>query len=226
MTLLPRFAAVAALLLSATVAHADALVDALRAEAAKTPVVAFERTTKVEQFSGKGPGYTVRVDRFNPRSSSWTLVSMDGRAPTPDQISKHREEVNALPIPGFHRLDEVLAGEPRRVTDAKGRQIYRWDSLKPGSFPTTGPDMSKSVAAEAFIEEIAGRPVIRELRIFAPAPFAVMTVAKVKGLNLISQYRNGTAGPPFMFAQASETDVTAPLGLGGKRKTLISYKPL
>lgn len=221
--------ALLALIALGTPARADPLLDRLRAEAARADARGFERTTREEKQTSKGPVLEVRVDRFDPKAAKgrrWTLISVDGREPTQRERAEHRKLVSAFPVPGFYRLSAILAGEPVRTTDAQGRTLYRWTSLPAGSMPTPGPDISASMAAEALIEKVAGRMTFRSVRLFAPKPFKVMSVAKVNRFDQINLYDQGTGGEPVLISQASETDISAPFGQGVQQKSRVIFRPL
>ncbi len=225
----PAPALLFAMLLLAAPARADTLLDRLRAEAARAEATGFERTTRAERMTDKGPQVSVQVDRFNPRAAAgeqWTLVSVDGRAPTSRQLVEHRKLVASLPVPGFYRLSAILAGEPVKTADAGGRVVYRWDRLPPDSLPTPGPDISARMAAEAVVEKVRGRPMFSRVRIYAPRPFPVMAVAKVKAFDLMNLYDADAGGLPMLVGQTSLTDISAPFGQGQKQRSEISFRPL
>lgn len=215
--------------LLATPAQADAILDRLRAEAARAEVNGFERTTREEKQTPKGPVIEVRVDRFDPREPAgrqWSLLSVNGRAPTKKQLAEHRKLVSSVPVPGFYRLSAILAGPPERSTDAQGRTHYRWTSLPPNSMPTPGPDISARMAAEAVVEKAGGRPFVRSVRLFAPRPFPVMSVAKVNSFDLQNYYGEGAGGTPVLVAQTGATDISAPFGQGVRQTSQTKFRPL
>jgi hypothetical protein len=210
-------------------ARADAILDRLRTEAARAEVRGFERTTREEKKTPKGPVTEVRVDRFDPRAAAgrqWTLLSVNGRAPTLKEQADHRKLVSSLPVPGFYRLSAILAGEPERRTDPQGRILYRWNSLPPGSMPTPGPDISTRMAAEAVVEKIGNRPVVRSVRLFAPRPFPVMSVAKVNAFDLQNYYSEAEGGTHVLVAQEGATDISAPFGQGVRQTSETKFRPL
>lgn len=226
--LVPLLAMLAALL-PALPARADTLLDMLRAEAARAEVKGFERTTREEKQTAKGPVVEVRVDRFDPKAPAgrqWTLLSVNGRAPTLKEQSEHRKLVSSLPVPGFYRLSAILAGTPERRVDAQGRILYRWNSLPPKSMPTPGPDISARMAAEAVVEKVGNRAVVRSVRLFAPKPFPVMAVAKVNAFDLQNFYGDGEGGTPVLISQAGETDISAPFGQGVRQTSQTKFRPL
>lgn len=215
--------------LPALPARADAILDRLRAEAARADIKGFERTTREEKQTAKGPVVEVRVDRFDPRAPAgrqWSLLLVNGRAPTLKEQSEHRKLVSSLPVPGFYRLSAILAGEPVRSVDSQGRILYRWNSLPPGSMPTPGPDISARMAAEAVVEKAGTRPVVRSVRLFAPRPFPVMAVAKVNAFDLQNYYSEGEGGTPVLMSQTGATDISAPFGQGVRQTSETRYRPL
>jgi hypothetical protein len=180
-------------------------------------------------MTAKGPVVEVRVDRFDPRAPAgrqWSLLSVNGRAPTRQEQADHRKLVSSLPVPGFYRLSAILAGEPERSVDAKGRILYRWNSLPPKSMPTPGPDISTRMAAEAIVEKSGNKPIVRSVRLFAPRPFPVMAVAKVNAFDLQNYYSEGEGGTPVLIAQTGATDISAPFGQGVRQTSETKFRPL
>ncbi len=210
-------------------ARADTILDLLRAEAARADVKGFERTTREEKQTAKGPVVEVKVDRFDPRAPEgrqWKLLSVNGREPTLKQQSDHRKLVSSLPVPGFYRLSTILAGTPERRVDGQGRIIYRWNSLPPKSMPTPGPDISTRMAAEAVVETVGNRPVVRSVRLFAPKPFPVMSVAKVNAFDLQNYYAEAEGGTHVLVSQSGATDISAPFGQGVRQTSQTKFRPL
>ncbi len=223
-----RIAAVFSLLLLAPAAWADPILDTIRAEAARAEVGGFERTTREEKLTEDGPVVTIRVDRFNPQApkdKQWTLMTVNGRPATRAESNEHKRRVSSYPVPGFYLLSAILAGEPIRTSDARGRTVYRWEKLPPGSLPTTGPDVSTQLAAEALVEKVSGKPMFTRVRIYAPQPFSFMAVAKMKAFDLVNMYQPGDGGKTMLVAQTSMTDISAPFGQGGRQVSQISFRP-
>ncbi|MGL6043938.1 MAG: hypothetical protein ACRC1J_08445 [Sandaracinobacteroides sp.] len=208
-------------------ARADAALQQILAESAGAPLPAIERTTRAELRAHPEKEPALVVDRFVPAGTSgrWTLVSVDGRKPTAKEAEAHRKG-NAAIVPGFHRLHKVLGGPPTRRTEADGRTIFLWSSLPEGAVVTPGGDISGKLSAEATLEQVGGKPLISEVRVFAAKPFKIRGIATMNSFNVVSLYRPGNGGLPFLTSQTSASDVDAPFGLGGKRRSQISFKPL
>lgn len=220
-------AALSLLLALAAAVQADPMLDRIRADSAKAPVVGFERTTKAELRADPAKEPALVVDRFTPTSATagtWTVVSVDGRKPTPAELEAHAKG-NGNP-PGFHNLHKLLSAEPTRRTEADGKITFFWNSLPKGSVITPGGDISSHISAEAVVENVGGKPAVREVRIYAAKPFRVKIVASINKFNVVSHYKSGANGSTFLTTQSTDTDVSAPMGLGGKRRSAVTFKPL
>lgn len=213
--------------LAAVPARADAWLEAVRAEAARMGPTAFERTSETTDRSG---GVVRRVERFMPTGSggqgAWTLVAVDGRPPTADERRRHAKEVAGLPPPGYWRLATILRGRVTLVRDAQGRTVHRIRPLPEGSIRTARGDISADVAADARIELVAGQPTVTSLRVFAPAPFSLMGVARMNRFEAQSRYERGPDGRPLLVEQASEAEVRVPVVGTFRQTTRQTYRPL
>ncbi len=226
MRLLPLLApALAAVALHAP-ARADAVLSKLLEEARATQPAGFERTTRFEQ-RGRDP--VVRVDRFDPRrpaGQQWSLVSVDGAPPTEEQRQQHARQVAGQPVPGFHRLHELLAGEPTSVDRQGSRIVYRWAALQRGAAPSgQGPDFSTRLSAEAHVETSGPRPVLQRVRVFAAQGFPVAAVARINAFEAVSDYRL-EGGVHRMTRQTTDVDARIPLRGAAVTRTLATFQPL
>jgi hypothetical protein len=225
--LVPAIFAVAALV--APAARADPVLQAILAQSAKAPVVGFERSMRAELRGDPEKEPASLVDRFVPKTASsgtWTLVSIDGRKPTAKEQETFSKNSADGVIPGFHRLHIVLGAPPSRRTEADGRTTYLWNSLPAGAVKTPGGDISARLSAEAQVEQVGGKPMISQVRIFAAKPFKIRGIATMHSFDVTSVYKPGAAGIPFLAAQTSASDVSAPFGMGGKRRSIVSFKPI
>jgi hypothetical protein len=82
------------------------------------------------------------------------------------------------------------------------------------------------MAAEAVVEKVGNRPVVRSVRLFAPKPFPVMSVAKVNVFDLQNYYSEAEGGVPVLVSQAGETDISAPFGQGVRQTSQTKFRPL
>ncbi|MFN7173258.1 MAG: hypothetical protein ACK4MT_00870, partial [Thermaurantiacus tibetensis] len=134
-----RAALLAAAALAAAPAAAAPEIEAIRAEVRAAGVYPFERTRTITDTRNGGTR-RVEVDRYDPakpEGQRWTLVSVDGRAPTEADRRAHARAVADQPIaPGPWRLDPLLAGPAHKVTRSGAKNVYAWPRLPKGSLPT------------------------------------------------------------------------------------------
>lgn len=216
-------AALSLMLVLSAAAQANGSLERVLADSAKATPVAFERTMRAEQRADPAKEPALVVDRFSPKGG-WTVVSVDGRKPTQKELEAHAKG-NSTP-PGFHNVHKLLANPPSSRAEKDGKAVYFWSSLPKGAVVTPGGDISANLSAEAIVDESGARPLLNEVRIFAAKPFRVKVVASINKFNVVSVYRPGANGATFLVAQASDTDVSAPMGMGGKRRSSASFKPL
>lgn len=213
-------------LLAASPARADAALEQLRAEARATAPAPFERTLRIEPADRPA---TVQVDRFDPRAPkerAWTLVSVDGRAPTEEEVRRHQRETSRQPVPGFHRLNELLAGPPTAIDRQGDRTVYRWQALSKGAVATAqGPDFSERLSAEAIVTGSDTRPRLAQVRIYAAQPFGIMGVARMNRFEAVSLYAS-EGDRHRLSRQTTEVDARIPIRGTQRQKTTATFRPL
>lgn len=208
-------------LLCVAATPAEQVRDRVLAEArAISPAtLAYDRTVNFTQAGGGEKATQTRVDRWDGRG--WTLLSVDGKPPTADDVAKHRKAASAAPVPGYQRL--TMLNGATATTDAQGRTILRMATLPPGSVITSGKDVSKQFTAEATIA--AGlRPYVQQLRSVARAPFRMMLVAKIESFVTVSDYRLD-GNTPRLVRQVADVRGSM-MGKDGTQRveTLFTYR--
>lgn len=222
---------VAAALL-ATVAspvRADAVVDAIRAEARSVGVYPFERTRTVSDTRSGGTR-RVEVDRYDParpEGQRWTLVSVNGKAPSDGDRKAHADFVAGQPIaPGPWRLDALLAGPDPKVARKGAETIYSWPKLPKGSLPIGKFDLTDKLAAEATVVDQGGKPTVTQVRIAAPEAFRVMMLAKIDSMKVTNDYARDERGRLILTRQETVQDATIPGRGKGVMRTEMTFRPL
>ncbi len=90
---------------------------------------AFTRTTRTEgKQNGKAEQH-VTVEKFDPTKSGaarWTLVSVDGAAPSADDLNQFQKQSAKRSVPGYHRLANYFGAPSTASTDARGRMVFRF----------------------------------------------------------------------------------------------------
>jgi hypothetical protein len=221
-------AAAAALVLVAP-ARADAVIDAIRAEAGALAPRPFERT-RIVRDTRDGDAPRTEVDRFDPkapRGQQWTLVSVDGRAPSEDERKAHAKFVNdQAVIPGPWRLDPLLAGPNPKVARDGETTTYNWSRLPKGSLPLSRFDLTSNLAAQATVADVGGKPTVTRLRIYAPEPFRVLAIARIERMTVESDYARGADGRLQLTRQVMVQDGNIPGRGKGTLRTEMRFRPL
>jgi hypothetical protein len=224
-----RVVAAVAAMLAAAPALADAVIDAIRAEAGRITPGPFERT-RIVRDTRDGDAPRAEVDRFDPKApkgQQWTLVSVNGRVPTADERKAHAKFVADQPVvPGVWRLDPLLAGPDPKVARSADASVYTWPRLPKGSLPLSRFDLTANLAAEASVEEVDGKPTVTKLRIFAPEPFRVLGIAKIERMTVESEYVRGLDGIPRLVRQTTVQDGNIPGRGKGTMRTEMRFRPL
>ncbi|WP_448585849.1 hypothetical protein [Thermaurantiacus sp.] len=222
-------AAAAALLAGSLPARADALLDAIRAEAAALKPGRFERTRTIRD-TREGNAPRVEVDRFDPHAPAgrqWVLLSVNGRPPTDEDRRAHARFVaDQRIVPGAWRLDPLLAGPDPSIRKAGGATIYSWPRLPKGALPLSRFDLTAHLAAEATVTEVGGRPTVTNLRIYAPRPFRVLAIARIDRMTVVSEYERGSEGALRLTRQTTEQTGTIPGRGSGTTHTEMTFRPL
>lgn len=214
-----RYAAL--LLLVPASAHADALQDQVLAgiRASRDTDFAFTRRMVIDR---NGAARTVFVHRFDPRrpaADRWTLVSVDGRTPSPKQIARNRKAKQ--PVPYYGELAKWFGAPATRTASAAGTVTYRFAQLPAGTFKLGSHDASPHTGAEAVVT--TGRtPFVSEVRLSSTKAFRMALVASVKSLSFRNHYRPAPDGRPV--PQDGSGDIAGSLlGKSGQIRTIVTY---
>jgi hypothetical protein len=219
---LPLFAA---LLLAAAPAD-DVRLEPLReaiisdARAADPAGMAFDRTTTAVR---RGPGIkekTVTVERWD--GTRWTLVSVNGKAPSASQFKSFRKATAASPVPGYHRLAALLAAASDVQVDGDGRRVLKIPVLPAGSVRTDNGDISSHLSGEAVIATNDGKPWIARLKVKARENFKLNLLIKVTGFEQTYDYRIGPDGKPRLASQTADSRGSM-FGFAGGQTDEVTY---
>lgn len=215
-----------ATMMVAAPASADVVLDQLRRDSLATPMTGFERTATT--IEGDKPA-VVRIDRFDPRArpgQQWTLVSVDGKPPGDEENKAYLRQIELQPIPGFHRLNSLVAGDPTAVERQGPRTVYRWKTLQKGAAPTgRGPDFSERLSAEAIVRTDGPRPVLEQVKVYAAESFSIAGVVRMNKFEALTRYQHGARGHQ-LASQLTQVDVRVPFRRGGAIRTEASFRPL
>ena len=197
---------IAAAFLCAFPAFAGALQDALvaQAEAIDEHAYAFTRTLRARQ----GDETKIIVERFDPRSQAdggWTLVSVDGRAPTTKERKGAAKRYADAYVPGYHRIAEWV-GQP--ATETAGGLSYA--SFSKDTFEIGPADASKKMAGTARLARRGDLVWIDQARFHLTKPMRIMLVAKLNRMDIVTDYKLLPGGDPVIARQVFEMSGSMP----------------
>ncbi len=217
------FAAVALFAFVAAAPAPDPLARQLLADsrAITEKSFGFERVEHLEASDGHKRETEVDVDRYDPAAKpSLTLVSVDGKPPTPKTSHDYWKNNEGRPVPNYGRVALLLAAA-RRV-DATH---YHVDEVPKTVMPGRGGMMARHLAADLTVDSSGARPFVSQTRLFAPEPFRMMLVAKIEKFEVINRYKPGADGRPRIVEQDFVLVGSGP-GMSGTQITHATFRPL
>lgn len=219
----PSFTALALIVLTAAAPAPDPLARQLLADsrAINEKSFGFERVEHLAANDGSKRETEVDVDRYDPAAKpSLTLVSVDGKPPTPKTSHDYWKNNAGKPVPNYGRVALLLAAA-RRV-DATH---YHVDQVPKSVLPGGGGMMARHLAADLTVDTSGARPFVSQTRLFAPEPFRMMLIAKVDKFEVINRYRPGADGRPRIVEQDFVLVGSGP-GMSGTQITHATFRPL
>lgn len=196
--------------------------DTIIAEAAslRPEGLTFDRASNAVRRGGGTTTTMTSVDRWNGKT--WTLISIGGNPPSREQRQTHARTVNAVPVPGYHRIAPLLAAATTSHTDGNGRTIWVIPVLPDGSVFTDSGDISSHLKAEARLARRGDRVWVDQLMITEREAFKMNMLIKVIGFAQTIDFELGSDGKPRQVAQASESTGTM-FGFPGGEKALVTF---
>jgi hypothetical protein len=186
---------------------------------------AFTRTVRAEQRAKSGESETTTVvERFDPTkppAQRWTLVSVNGRAPTDEEKADAAKRGSGGFVPSYGRIARWV-GAPAVRTQEGGRTAFRFAKLPKGTMQGNGPDISANLGALAVLGEGGTRPWIERVKLSSVKPFRMMMVAKVERMTFDTRYRLMPDGRPVIAEQSSET-VGSMMGRSGSQRSVTTF---
>lgn len=206
-------------------ALADALLDRLVAEARAVGPddFAWTRTLRSEQRSGDKLETRASVERYDPSRPAgqrWTLLSVDGRAPSDAELKDYSKAMVQAMVPNYGRLARYFGAGAQRAASG-GRTVYRATKLPKGALTIGKADLSAGAQAEATVAD-GPRPYVERLDIVSTKPMRMMLVAKVERLDATSRYKLMPDGRPVLAEQVSEMRGSM-MGRSGSLRTVAIF---
>jgi hypothetical protein len=185
---------------------------------------AFTRTMRSETISSGKTEKKVMVEKFDPTrpaDSRWTLVSIDGAAPSADELKNHQKEAaKRRVVPGYHRLAAYF-GAPATASKAGGKTVFRFGSLPKGAISVLDTDVSQNATAEASVSEANGTPFVEQVR-FTVKPMRVKLLMKIDKFETTARYGIGPGGKPILMEATSDMSGSG-MGREGTMRNTATY---
>ena len=186
---------------------------------------AYTRTVRVEAIEGDKKEESVIVDRWDPAKpleQRWTMISIDGKPPTPDQLKEFRKAVQKRRLAYYGRVAGYFAKPSTSTVDARGRTIFRFASLPKESVMVSDSDISENATGEVVFDKTGATPFIEEVRFTSTKPTRVKLIAKIERFEAMTRYRLMPDGKPVPIESVSDMTGSM-LGQQGHIHTRIAY---
>lgn len=188
-----------------TAAHADALRQQVlaAAKAMSSADFAFTVTSRQER-TGTAPSESVR--RYDPRrgADAWTLMKVDGRAPTEKERARLTKSARKGFVPGYLHLTDWFGAPATRIGTTPTSVTYRFAKLPKGSLMLGSHDASPVTTVDAVVNTAGRVPFVERARFSSTASFRMMMVVKVDRFSFVATNRLLPDGRPVSDAMAGE----------------------
>lgn len=206
--------------------NADALKQRILAQAQSMSAddYAFTRTVRTDAIAGGNTERTVNVEKYDPTkpaAARWTLVSVNGAAPSAEALKKFQKEAPKRRIPGYHRLAKYVGTKATTVRDEQGRTVLRYSSLPKDSVIVMDSDVSHNAVADVVVNDGNGERFAEQVRL-SVKPMRLKLVMKLNSMESTVRYRLGPEGKPLLVEQTSTMSGSG-LGQQGEMRTVASY---
>jgi hypothetical protein len=184
----------------------------------------FTRTVKSEQVSNGKTEQHVTVEKYDPTKSGdarWTLVSMDGAAPSADALTKYRKESAKRRVIGYYRLAKYIGTTSTNSTDAKGRTVFHFNSLPKDTAIVFDSDVSSNTSADVSVTEAGGTPFAEQVHL-SVRPTRIKLLMKLEHYESTQRYRLGPEGKPLLVEHTADMAGSG-MGQEGKVHQAITY---
>ena len=212
------------------IAAAESATDALKqrviehARTVSADDYSFTRTVRSTRVEGDKTIHRFEVERFDPTNAAqgWTLLSIDGRAPTAEELQKHSKSSPKRRLAHYGRVAEYFATPATSTTDAQGRTVYRFSALPPETVVVANVDISANTIVHATVNTNGPVPFVEQARFTLSKPTRVKVVAKLERFEATSRYRMMPDGKPVPVEHISNASGSL-LGKQGRVHSLLTY---
>jgi len=223
--LFTRFLAVT--FIAAAIAPIDARADALQGKllasikATRPDGYSFQRTLVIERSGAPRKVFVERYDPRRPTADRWSLVSVDGQAPSAKEVAQSRKAKRG-PTPSYAELAEWFGAPAARSDTTPGYATYHFARLPAGVLKIGSHDASPDTQAEALVNLKGATPYVERIRFVSTKGFRMMMVASIQSLDITGRYRLLPNGAPIPDGSASVMAGSL-LGKSGQMKTSVTF---
>jgi hypothetical protein len=186
-------------------AKADTLQQQVLA-AAKSVTPADFAFTQAVRIDRTGTSGREIVQRYDPRlgKAGWSLVKIDGRAPTPKEIKDSAKNAGRAPTASYARIADWFGAPATRIATTPTSVTYRFAKLPKGAIKMGPFDPSENTSVEAVVNTTGRIPFVERARFVSNAAFRMFVVAKVERFVINATHRLLPDGRPVPESTAVE----------------------
>ena len=222
--------AVAVVLIAAPIRAAESSADALKrrvldhARTVTADDYSFTRTVRSTRVEGDKTTERLEVERFDPTNAAqrWTLISIDGRPPSAEELQKHAKSSPRRRTAHYGRVADYFTTPATAATDAQGRTVFRFSSLPPETVVVANVDISANAVCEATVNASGPVPFVEQARFTLSKPMRVKVVAKLERFEATSRYRMMPDGKAVPIEHISNAHGSL-LGKPGRVRSVLTY---
>jgi hypothetical protein len=217
------FIALSTACLAGSPARADDLQNQVVAVAAATRanMYSFRRTVTINSNLAKPKVYIEQFDPRQPAGNQWTLISVDGHAPSAREADNARNSARD-PFPPYVAVAKWFGGPATRSETAPNYATYQFASLLPGTLKFGSHDASPDTQAEAVVNRAGSAPFIEQVHMTSTKGFNTMMVASLKSLTFTMRYRQMPDGSVVPVDALSDITGSA-MGKSGQMHTTATF---
>jgi hypothetical protein len=185
---------------------------------------AFTRTIRSDGVSNGKSEKKVMVEKFDPTKPAearWTLVSVDGAAPSVDDLDRFRKDAPKRRMPGYYRLAGYFGSAATASTDSRGRTVFHFAALPKDTVKVMDSDVTQNATAEATLGEADGVQFVEQIHV-SVRPMRIKLIAKLNSYEYTARFRMGPEGKPLLMEQNSEMSGSG-MGQEGHGHTVVTY---
>jgi hypothetical protein len=163
-------------------------------------------------YDGKGRLKDKTIAQFDgtqPDGKRWSLLSINGAAPSKSERADFNEKfkANALP-PTYALVKSVVTPNAEKLSETAIEAHYRVSTMPAGTTAIKGIDLSKFTIADVTVDKRGAIPFVSQVRVYAPKEFRPVPGGKVTKLERVLRFALGKDGIPVLAEHSMVSDAT------------------